>query len=451
MGRRTVKRVLVGNRGEIAVRIIRACRELGLKTVAAYSQADAESLAVQLADDGICIGPASASSSYLDASRLVAAALACEAQAIHPGYGFLSENAGFAELCDKQGITFVGPSAKVITMMGDKIEARRVAKQAGVPTTPGSDGAVSDRAEAIEVAKRIGFPVLLKAAAGGGGRGMRVVRAADELPRLLDEAMGEALAAFGNGSVYVERYLTNVRHVEVQVLGDGHSVIHLGERDCSSQRRNQKLVEESPSPALDAAQRQDLCGSAVRLCEHVGYSSAGTVEYILDLDSGNFYFMEMNTRIQVEHPVTEMVTGIDLVKEQLLIACGVPLRLRQQDVSFRGHAIECRINAEDPSSGFAPSPGRISLYQPPGGPGVRVDSHLRSGYEVPPFYDSLLLKLICWGADRNEALSRMDGALAELQIEGVATTTSFQRHLLAQDAFRAGTINTRYVHDVLGF
>ena len=449
--RHGLRRVLVANRGEIAVRIVRACRELGIETVAVYSEADRESMAVRLADQSVCIGPAPAAASYLDPQRLLGAAMAFKADAVHPGYGFLSENAQFAQLCERQGLVFVGPSARVIRMMGDKIEARRVAARAGGPITPGSDGAVSDRADALRIATEIGFPVLLKAAAGGGGRGMRIVRAAQDLPRLLDEAMSEALTAFGDSAVYVERYLGNVRHIEVQVLGDGERVIHLGERDCSIQRRNQKLVEEAPSSALDAGLRARICESAVRLCEHVGYSSAGTVEYILDLDSGQFFFMEMNTRIQVEHPVTEMVTGVDLVKQQLLLAGGAPLSLRQQDIVVQGHAIECRINAEDHASGFAPCPGRITAWLPPGGPGVRVDSHLCADYEVPPYYDSLLAKLVCWGADRAEAMPRMARALRELRIDGVTTTAPFHMLLLAHEGFRSGQINTRYVHDVLGY
>lgn len=446
-----LRRVLVANRGEIAVRIVRACRELGIETVAVYSEADKDSMAVRLADNSVCIGQAPSSRSYLDPQKLVGAAIAFKADAIHPGYGFLSENAAFADLCERHGLIFVGPSARVIRMMGDKIEARRIAAQAGAPTTPGSDGAVSDRDDALRIARDIGFPVLLKAAAGGGGRGMRIVRHEEELSRLLDEAMSEALTAFGNAAVYVERYLANVRHIEVQVLGDGQRVIHLGERDCSSQRRNQKLVEEAPSPAIDRHLRARICESAVRICEQVGYRSAGTVEYILDQETHQFYFMEMNTRIQVEHPVTEMVTGVDLVKQQLLLAGGAPLVLQQDDMTVRGHAIECRINAEDYEKNFAPCPGRITAFHLPGGPGVRVDSHVDAHYEVPPYYDSLLAKVICWGADRDEAIRRMERALSELRIEGVQTTAPFHRLLLGHEGFRTGQINTRYVHDVLGY
>jgi len=446
-----IRRVLIANRGEIALRVIRACQELGLETLAAYSEADRDSLPVRAADGAVCIGYAPSAKSYLVPEALVGAALAFGADAIHPGYGFLSEKAAFARLCEARGVTFVGPSADVIALMGDKIEARRVAREAGLPTTPGSEGAVCDRAEAARIAQNIGFPVLLKAAAGGGGRGMRVVDRAQDLDGRLDEAMGEAQVAFGDASIYIERYFNNVRHIEIQVLGDGENVIHLGERDCSSQRRNQKLVEESPSPALDARLRQRIGKAAVALCRKVGYQSAGTVEFILDQDSGEFYFMEMNTRIQVEHPVTEMVTGLDLVKWQLRIAMGERLGMSQEAIHLRGHAIECRINAEDHAQGFAPCPGRISRYLPPGGPGVRVDSHVEAGYGVPPYYDSLLAKIICWGQDREEALGRMKRALREMILDGVKTTIPFHLQLLEHAGFRAGRINTRFVHDVLGY
>ena len=446
-----LRRVLVANRGEIALRVIRACRELGLESIAVYSEADRESLPVRVADQAVCIGHAPAAQSYLNPRAIVGAALAFGADAIHPGYGFLSENADFARLCEQQGIVFVGPDADVIAQMGDKIAARRLAKAAGVPTTPGSEGAVADRTEALRIATDIGFPVLLKAAAGGGGRGMRIVDKARDLERLLSEAMAEAAVAFGDSAVYVERYLRNVRHIEVQVLGDGEHLIHLGERDCSSQRRNQKLVEEAPSPVLNDALRSRIVESALALCRRARYRSAGTVEYILDQDAGEFFFMEMNTRIQVEHPVTEMVTGVDLVKWQLRIAAGEKLTLRQDHIHARGHAIECRINAEDHERGFAPCPGRVTAYTAPGGPGVRVDSHLEGGYEVPPFYDSLLAKVICWGQDRAEALARMQRALAEMRVDGVKTSIPFHRELLAHASFRAGDINTRFVHDVLGY
>ena len=447
---RPLRSVLIANRGEIALRILRACRELQIEAIVAHSEADRDSLPVRLADRAVCIGPAPSAQSYLNVDALVGTAVAYGIDAIHPGYGFLAEKPAFAERCARQGVIFVGPTAEMIGLMGDKIEARRAASNAGVPITPGSAGAVQDRAEALRIAREIGFPVLLKASAGGGGRGMRVVERVEDLERMLTEAMAEAASAFGDSSLYIERYLTNVRHIEVQVLGDGKDVIHLGERDCSTQRRNQKLVEEAPSPAIDPATRERICAAAVALCKRIGYASAGTVEFIFDRDAGEFYFMEMNTRIQVEHPVTEMITGVDLVKEQLRIAAGEPLSLRQADIRARGHAIECRINAEDHRSGFAPSPGKILRYTPPGGPGVRVDSHLEVGYVVPPYYDSLLAKIICWGRDRAEALQRMRRALAEIQIDGVKTTIPFHAELLEHERFVAGDVNTRFVHDVLG-
>src|SRR5487761_2495899 len=447
---RPLRSVLIANRGEIALRILRACRELQIEAIVAHSEADRDSLPVRLADRAVCIGPAPSAQSYLNVDALVGTAVAYGIEAIHPGYGFLAEKPAFAERCARQGVIFVGPTAEMIGLMGDKIEARRAASNVGVPITPGSAGAVQDRAEALRIAREIGFPVLLKASAGGGGRGMRVVERVEDLERMLTEAMAEAASAFGDSSLYIERYLTNVRHIEVQVLGDGKDVIHLGERDCSTQRRNQKLVEEAPSPAIDPATRERICAAAVALCKRIGYASAGTVEFIFDRDAGEFYFMEMNTRIQVEHPVTEMITGVDLVKEQLRIAAGEPLSLRQADIRARGHAIECRINAEDHRSGFAPSPGTILRYTPPGGPGVRVDSHLEVGYVVPPYYDSLLAKIICWGRDRAEALQRMRRALAEIQIDGVKTTIPFHAELLEHERFVAGDVNTRFVHDVLG-
>ena len=443
----TIKRVLVANRGEIAVRIIRACRELGIETVQAYSQADADSLAVAMADRRVCIGYPRASDSYLNARALVSAALVQGADAIHPGYGFLSERAEFAELCAEQGLVFIGPSAEVIRQMGDKARARELARQAGVPTTPGSQGVLGDAEQALAVAQRIGYPVLLKAVAGGGGRGMRVVNQAQALPGAFAEASREARMAFGDGSMYLEKFLTRVRHIEIQVLGDGQQVVHLGERDCSTQRRNQKLIEESPSPILDEALRQRIGEAAVALARLVGYRSAGTMEFILDPRTREFYFMEMNTRIQVEHPVTELVTGVDLVKEQLRIAGGEPLGLRQQDVQLRGHAIECRINAEDAERNFMPTPGTISAYHAPGGPGIRIDSHLYSGYTVPPYYDSLLGKLIAWGSDRAEAIARMQRALAELRVDGVHTTAAFHRRLLDTAAFRDADIHTRFIEE----
>ncbi|GJH19105.1 acetyl-CoA carboxylase biotin carboxylase subunit [Caballeronia novacaledonica] len=443
------RRVLIANRGEIAVRIIRACRDLGIETVQVYSDADRDSLAVRLADRAVCIGPPRSSESYLNARFIVSAALVHGVDAIHPGYGFLSENAGFAELCEKEGVVFIGPSARVISLMGDKAMARRMAEEAGVPTTPGSRGTVESPTQAREIAREIGYPVLLKAAAGGGGRGMRVVHDPADLDTQFGDASREAKAAFGDGSIYVEKFLTRVRHIEIQILSDGETVLHLGERDCSAQRRNQKLLEESPSPALTEDMRAQIGDAAVRLCRHVGYRSAGTIECILDDASGRFYFMEMNTRVQVEHPVTECVTGIDIVKEQIRIAQGEPLRIAQADVRIHGHAIECRINAEDAARNFAPCPGTVREFHAPGGPGVRVDSHLFSGYRIPPYYDSLVAKLVVWGASREEAIARMRRALGEMRVEGVTTTIPFHLSLLDDPHFARGEIHTRFVEERL--
>jgi len=448
---RQLRRVLIANRGEIALRVVRACRELGIESIVAFSEADRDSLPVQAADRAICIGAASAAKSYLNARAIVGAAVAFKADGIHPGYGFLSEKSDFAELCEREGVTFIGPSSQIIRSMGDKIAARAIAKAAGVPTTPGSEGAIADPAEAMLIADTVGFPLLIKAASGGGGRGMRVVEDAADLKKLIGEAMAEAQAAFGDASIYVEKYLKNIRHIEVQILGDGENLIHLGERDCSTQRRNQKLLEESPSPVIDATLRNEICDAALRLCKSVGYSNAGTVEFICDLDSMTYFFIEMNTRIQVEHPVTEMITGVDLVKQQLRIAAGEPLTIRQNEIRFEGHAIECRLNAEDHQQSFKPSPGVVTTFLPPGGPGVRVDSHLKSGYLIPPYYDSLVAKLICWGRDREEARVRTARALREFQIEGVHTTVPFHQRLVEHPDFCSGSINTRFVHDVLGF
>jgi acetyl-CoA carboxylase, biotin carboxylase subunit len=441
------RRVLVANRGEIAVRIIRACKELNLESVQVYSEADRDSLPARMAERALCIGGVRASDSYLDAQKIVSAALTQRADAIHPGYGFLSENAAFAALCAREGITFIGPSPEAIAQMGDKATAKRIAREAEVPTIPGSDGAVRDARGAAAIAAEIGFPVLLKASAGGGGRGIRVVQAADELTNAFADAAREAKAAFGDGAIYVEKYLRNVRHVEVQILSDGETVLHLGERDCSIQRRNQKLVEESPSPVVDSVMRTAIGEAAIRLARRVGYTNAGTVEFIVA--GAQFYFMEMNTRIQVEHPVTEMVTGIDIVKEQIRIAEGRPLRLHQSDIQLRGHAIECRINAEDPDKGFAPCPGEIRRFHSPGGAGVRIDSHLDAGSHVPPYYDSLLAKLVVWGNDREEAIARMRRALDETNIDGVKTTIPFHRRLMGDAQFARGDVHTRYVEDVL--
>ncbi len=444
-----IRRLVVANRGEIAVRVQRACRELGIETVQIYSEADRDSLAVQMADQAVCIGPAASSKSYLRAQDIVHVALSRQADAIHPGYGFLAENAAFADLCENEGLSFVGPPGRVIALMGDKASARKMAVEADVPVTPGSSGTVASATEAEAVAATLGYPVILKAVAGGGGRGMRVVQRQADLAAHFEAASREAQAAFGDGTMYLEKYLTNIRHVEIQVIADAHEVLHLGERDCSSQRRNQKLVEESPSPGLSDSLRLRMGEAAVRLCRHVGYRNAGTVECIVDAEADSFYFMEMNTRIQVEHPVTEAVTGVDLVKEQIRVAEGQRLSLRQADLRPVGHAIECRINAEDPARGFMPQPGRLTQVVFPGGPGIRVDSHAYSGYLVPPNYDSLLAKLIAWGRDREEAIARMQRALAELRVEGVPTTAAFLSRLLASEAFTSGRMHTRYVEQLI--
>jgi acetyl-CoA carboxylase biotin carboxylase subunit len=443
------KKVLIANRGEIALRIIRACRELGIESVAVYSEEDADSLHVRFADEDICIGPAPSAQSYLNIPRIISAAEVANAEAIHPGYGFLAENPEFAEVCESCGIKFIGPSAKAIRQMGDKATARRMMLEAGVPVVPGSDGVVTGEEEAIAVASRIGAPLILKASAGGGGKGMRLVRDLAEVPRLYRQARGEAEAAFGNGALYVERYLENARHIEFQIMADcWGQTIHLGERECSIQRRHQKLIEESPSTALSAALREEMGTAAVRAAEAVGYENAGTIEFLLD-NEGRYYFIEMNTRIQVEHPVTEAVTGIDLVKEQLRIAAGEPLGSAQEDVRWSGHAIECRVNAEDPARGFAPCPGRITTFYAPNGPGVRLDSHAHDHFTVSRYYDSLIAKLIAHGRDRTEAIARMRRALHEFVIEGVATTIPFHQRLLVEPAFVRGQIDTGYVARLL--
>ena len=439
------RKVLIANRGEIALRVIRACRELGIQTVAVYSEADRESLHVRFADDDVCIGPAPSRLSYLRIPALIAAAEITGADAIHPGYGFLAENAEFSETCAASNITFIGPSGDQIRQMGDKATARRLAKDAGVPTVPGTPGTIDDAEEALAAADGIGFPVIIKATAGGGGKGMRIAWDADQFVQLFSLAQNEALAAFGNGSVYVEKYLEHPRHVEIQVMGDRHGkVTHLGERDCSVQRRHQKLVEESPSPALDTELRSRMGAAAVQLAKNIDYVGAGTVEFLLDRD-GSFYFMEMNTRIQVEHPVTEMVTSFDLVKEQIRVAAGEHLSFRGNGAYLRGHAIECRINAEDPYRNFQPSPGLITAYHPPGGPGVRVDTHVYAGYTVPPHYDSLLAKVIVHGNDRQEALQRMGQALDSFILEGVTTTIPFLARVIRHPAFVAGEVSTRFL------
>jgi acetyl-CoA carboxylase biotin carboxylase subunit len=436
------KKILIANRGEIALRVIRACRELGIGTVAVYSEADRDSLHVRFSDEDICIGPPPSRESYLNIPRIVAAAEITGAEAIHPGYGFLAENAEFAEICDRSGIVFIGPTADQIRRMGDKAEARRTMIEAGVPVVPGSTGAVDDVATAKVEADRIGYPVIIKAAAGGGGKGMRVAESAAVLEKTFTMARNEAAAAFNDARVYLERFVQRPRHVEIQVLGDSHgNLIHLGERDCSIQRRHQKLIEESPSPGLTPELRQAMGEAAILAGQAIGYSNAGTVEFLLT-ESGEFYFMEMNTRIQVEHPVTEMVTGVDLVKEQIRSAageriCGAP--------KFSGHSIECRINAEDPEHDFRPSPGKITAFHAPGGPGIRIDTHVYAGYSVPPYYDSLLGKLIAHGSTRDEALGRAYQALEEFIIEGVKTTIPFLREVLRHPDFVAGKVDTRFL------
>ncbi|MBA3657754.1 MAG: acetyl-CoA carboxylase biotin carboxylase subunit [Gemmatimonadaceae bacterium] len=438
------KKVLIANRGEIALRVIRACRELSIQTVAVYSEADRESLHVRFADDDVCIGPAPARDSYLNIPRIIAAAEIAGADAIHPGYGFLAENAEFAETCAASNIAFIGPTAAQIRVMGDKAAARKAMSEVGVPIIPGSPGPVEDSDEALEFAKEIGFPVIIKAAAGGGGKGMRVALDADDFARSFQLARSEALSAFGNGDVYVEKYLSRPRHIEFQILGDRHGhVIHLGERDCSVQRRHQKLIEEAPSPAVTPELREAMGNAAVKGAQAIDYVGAGTIEMLLNEDK-SFYFMEMNTRIQVEHPVTEMITGVDLVKEQIRVAAGEELQVTLP-IELRGHVIECRVNAEDPAKNFQPSPGRIDVFHPPGGPGVRLDTHVYAGYSVPPYYDSLLAKLICQGRDRQEAIRRMQVALESFIIEGVTTTIPFLARVMANEKFQAGDVDTKFL------
>jgi acetyl-CoA carboxylase, biotin carboxylase subunit len=441
--------VLIANRGEIALRIIRACQELGIRSVLAYSEADRESLPVKLADQAICIGPANSAKSYRDPRAIISTALAFKVDAIHPGYGFLAENADFAAMCEEEGIGFVGPGSDIIRRMGDKIEAKKIARAAGVPTVPGSLGAIAEYDEALTVAGEVGYPLLIKAAAGGGGRGMRVVESGQTLEKDLREIMSEAEMTFGDPAVYIERYLTDIRHIEIQVVSDGQSTVHLGERDCTAQRRNQKLVEEAPSPVLDDHLREGLAKAAVALCQEVGYRNAGTVEFVFDNVDRQYYFIEMNTRIQVEHPVSEMITGIDLIKLQLEIAAGNPLPVAQDDIVIRGHAIECRINAEDPHKGFLPSPGLIENFRAPGGFGVRLDTHIETGYVIPPFYDSMVGKLIVWGQDRDEAITRALRAIEEMEVDGVTTTAGFQGEILDSDVFRSGDFNTAFVAEFL--
>jgi acetyl-CoA carboxylase biotin carboxylase subunit len=437
------KKILIANRGEIALRVIRACKELGIETVAVFSEADRESLHVRFADDEVCIGPPPSRLSYLRVTNIIAAAEITGADAIHPGYGFLAESASFAETCAASKIVFIGPTAEQIRMMGDKAAARKLAIELDVPVIPGSKGAVEDAEEAMSIAQDIGFPVIIKAAAGGGGKGMRVAEDRDGFPQAFQLARNEALAAFGDAAVYVEKFLARPRHVEIQIMGDrAGTVMHVGERDCSIQRRHQKLIEESPSPGITARLRQKLGDSAVKLAKQIGYVGAGTVEFLVDRD-GSYYFMEMNTRIQVEHPVTEMVTNFDLVKEQIRVAAGEPLSLKMHSNQLRGHAIECRVNAEDPYRNFQPNPGTITTYHPPGGPGVRVDTHIYAGYTVPPYYDSLIAKVIVHGRTRSEALSRMMNALDSFIVEGVTTTIPFLQRVIQHRDFLSGDFDTK--------
>jgi acetyl-CoA carboxylase biotin carboxylase subunit len=439
------KKVLIANRGEIALRIIRACQELGVRTVAVYSEADRESLHVRFADEDVCIGPPASAQSYLNIPRIIAAAEITGAEAIHPGYGFLAENADFSDICARSNITFIGPTADQIRAMGDKATARATMMAAGVPTVPGSKGLVADVAEAKTLVRGIGFPIMIKASAGGGGKGMRIAHDEASFPKLFEAARTEARSAFGDPSVYLEKCILKPRHVEIQVFGDQHGrVVHLGERDCSLQRRHQKLVEEAPSPALTAEIRDAMGDAAVKAAAAIDYVGAGTVEFLLDED-GSFYFIEMNTRIQVEHPVTEVTTGFDLVKEQILVAAGNPLSFPDEPVVLRGHAIEFRINAEDPERNFQPSPGMITTFHPPGGPGVRLDTHVYAGYRVPPYYDSLLGKLIVSGKTREEALVRARYALNSFVIEGVATTLPFLAEIVESPDFQTGNVDTRFV------
>lgn len=439
------RKILIANRGEIALRVLRACEELGVKTVVVYSEADRDSLPVKLADEAYCIGPGPSNRSYLNIPNLIAAAELSGAEAVHPGYGFLSENARFAEICKDHGLKFIGPSPYVIERMGDKIKAKETMKAAGVPTVPGSDGPITDPQEAERLATEMGYPVIIKAAAGGGGRGMRIVQHAGQFQEQMELAQQEALASFGNGEVYLEKYLEEPRHIEFQIVMDQRgNAIHLGERDCSIQRRHQKLLEEAPSPRLTPELRERMGQDAVRAALFIGYEGVGTIEFLLD-KHGNYYFMEMNTRIQVEHPVTEMITRFDLVQEQIRIAAGAPLSRTQDEVIFEGHAIECRINAEDPEKGFRPSPGVIDAYVPPGGPWVRVDSHVYPGYSIPPNYDSMIAKLIVWGETRDKAIARMQRALGEYAITGVKTTIPLHEKILDNAFFRKGEVYTNFL------
>jgi acetyl-CoA carboxylase, biotin carboxylase subunit len=442
------EKILIANRGEIALRIQRACREMGIRTVVVHSTADTEAKYVKLADESVCIGPAPARESYLNMAAIISAAEVTDSEAIHPGYGFLSENADFAERVERSGFVFIGPHPENIRLMGDKVSAKQAMEKAGVPCVPGSEGALpEDAKEIVRIARKIGYPVIIKAAAGGGGRGMRVVHTEAALLNAVNMTRSEAQAAFGNATVYMERYLENPRHIEIQVLADGHkNAIYLGERDCSMQRRHQKIIEEAPAPELTEKQRVKIGERCAEACRKIGYRGAGTFEFLYE--DGEFFFIEMNTRIQVEHPVTEMITGIDLVQEQIHIAAGEKLRLRQKDVALRGHAIECRINAEDPYT-FTPSPGRITSYHPPGGPGIRVDSHVYAGYSVPPNYDSMVGKVIAYGATRDQAIRRMRIALSEMAVEGILTNLPLHRELLHDSRFLRGGTSIHYLEQKL--
>ena len=443
-----LEKLVIANRGEIALRILRACHAMGIKTVAVHSTVDRNLKHVALADEAVCIGPAPGTDSYLNIPAIIAATEVTDSIAVHPGYGFLAENADFAERVEQSGFIFIGPRPETIRLMGDKVSAIKAMKEAGVPCVPGSDGALSeDFDEARAIARRIGYPVIIKAAAGGGGRGMRVVHTEAHLSNALQLTHQEAQTIFGDGTIYMEKFLTNPRHVEVQVMADQHgNAIHLGERDCSTQRRHQKVIEEAPAPGITAEQRAEIGGICVEACKRIGYRGAGTFEFLYE--DGGFYFIEMNTRVQVEHPVTEMITGIDIVKEQLSIAAGEPLSFTQEEVKFRGHAFECRINAEDPKT-FLPSPGKVTTFHAPGGLGVRVDSHLYDGYTVPPFYDSLIAKIISFGETRPIALARMRQALDELVVEGIRTNTPLHRDLVRDEAFKAGGVSIHYLESKL--
>jgi len=442
------EKILIANRGEIALRVQRACREMGIRTVVVHSTVDAEAKYVKLADESVCIGPAPARDSYLNMAAIISAAEVTDAEAIHPGYGFLSENADFAERVERSGFVFIGPRPENIRLMGDKVSAKQAMEKAGVPCVPGSEGALpEDAKEVVRIARKIGYPVIIKAAGGGGGRGMRVVHTEAALLNAVNMTRGEAQAAFGNATVYMEKYLENPRHIEIQVLADSHkNAIYLGERDCSMQRRHQKIIEEAPAPELSEKQREKIGERCADACRKIGYRGAGTFEFLYE--DGEFYFIEMNTRIQVEHPVTEMITGVDLVQEQIRVAAGEKLRLRQKDVVLRGHAIECRINAEDPYR-FTPSPGRITSYHPPGGPGIRVDTHIYAGYTVPPNYDSMVGKLIAYGATRDQAIRRMRIALSEMVLEGITTNIELHRELLHDSRFLRGGTSIHYLEQKL--